>query len=117
MEDEYVEEAIKNFSDSSSPYFSRLIESLFKQCDPIKDFAYDVFTPTSSLTSDGSTLIDQLRRSIIPIFELRGAVEFCPPLFHVKISDDFNSISFLDESGQVVRLPGDLKTSYARYLA
>ena len=117
MEDEYVEEAIRNFSDSSSPYFSRLIESLFKQCDPIKDFAYDVLTSSGSWAADGSALLDQLRRTIIPVFELRGAAEFSPPLFHVKISDDSDSISFLDESGQIVILPGDLKTGYARYLA
>ena len=52
------------------------------------------------------------------MFQKHGAIEFMMPLFHLKTDASIdNSLSLLDDHGQILELPFNLTKQFARFVA
>lgn len=117
MESEAVRRAVASMTDPNSPYFEKVLGSLFaRQVEPAKDYAWDM----------GSTLPtpdDLMRRfivkdTLITIFRRHGAVEAPTATLYPKSSHyGPNAVHLLDRNGTVLQLPFDLVMGHARSLA
>ncbi|KAK4142286.1 anticodon binding domain of tRNAs-domain-containing protein [Dichotomopilus funicola] len=117
MESEAIRRAIAGVADPTSPYFEKMLETVFsRQVDQAKDYAWDI-----SSTSPKS--IDLMRRyivkeTLISIFRKHGAVEApTASLYPRSLHYDQNAVHLLDKNGTVLQLPFDLMMGHARSLA
>ncbi|KAL2176348.1 anticodon binding domain of tRNAs-domain-containing protein [Thermothelomyces heterothallicus CBS 202.75] len=117
MESEAIRRAIAGVADPNSPYFQKMLETLFsRQVEQVKDYAWDM---SSSIPSPA----DLMRRFIvkdvlISIFRRHGAVE-APTASLYPRSPHYgpNAVHLLDKNGTVLQLPFDLVMGHARSLA
>lgn len=115
LEDEYIGEAIRSVTNPSTPYYGKLLNTLFAQpTDPTKNYTFDF---NAGILSDANHLAfqDDLARCIEKICRRHGAINFIPPLLMPRAA--CNSPAFLNPAGQLVQLPGDLTTPFARFVA
>jgi eukaryotic translation initiation factor 2-alpha kinase 4 len=119
MEDETTRRALASLTNSSSPYYPKVVSALFAApLEPAKDFTWDMSAPTP-------TLAELLYRGIVKeeltsIFRRHGAVEaprssLYPRSSHYSANQ--NIVQLLDQNGTVVQLPFDLMLGNARLLA
>ena len=122
VEDEAVQAALQSLSDKSSPFFAKLISSLF---DPTsigdsrtaKDYTYDLQVGLKTEIAD--LLIQSfVKDQLINVFRRHGAVETQRPQL-LPSSNHYadEAARFLDSSGMQVQLPFDLTLPFARMLA
>ncbi|KAL2131318.1 hypothetical protein VTI74DRAFT_5278 [Chaetomium olivicolor] len=117
MESEAIRRAIAGMADPSSPYFEKMLSTLFaRQIEQAKDYAWDM---SSSMPSPA----DLMRRyivkdTLISIFRRHGAVEAPTACLYPRSSHyGQNAVHLLDRNGTVLQLPFDLVMGHARSLA
>jgi translation initiation factor 2-alpha kinase 4 len=117
MESEAIRRAIAGMADPNSPYFVKMLETLFsRQIEQAKDYAWDMSSSTPSPA-------DLMRRyivkdTLVSIFRRHGAVEAPMASLYPKSSHyGHNAVHLLDKNGTVLQLPFDLVMGHARSLA
>ncbi|KAI0119984.1 serine/threonine-protein kinase gcn2 [Nemania sp. FL0031] len=119
MENETTRRALASLTNSSSPYYPKVVSTLFAApLEPTKDFAWDMSVPCP-------TTAELLHRGIVKdeltsIFRRHGAVEAPRSSLYPRSSHYFatqNLVQLLDQNGMVVQLPFDLMLGNARLLA
>ena len=121
VEDEIVRTAIQGISDTTSPYYTKLLDALFtrRQVEEIaaNDYTYDM--PVTSNVSSNDLLMHKLiKDKLSEIFRSHGAVETRRPLLLPDSHYYSNAAArLLDASGTLVQLPYDLTLPNARNLA
>ncbi|KAK4127619.1 Serine/threonine-protein kinase [Parathielavia appendiculata] len=117
MESEAIRRAIAGVADPNSPYFQKMLDTLFaRQIEPAKDYAWDMSSSTPSPA-------DLMRRyivkdTLISIFRRHGAVEAPPACLYPRSSHYGQyAVHLLDRNGTVLQLPFDLVMGHARSLA
>ncbi|KAK3499553.1 anticodon binding domain of tRNAs-domain-containing protein [Neurospora hispaniola] len=117
MESEAIRRAIAGLSDPNSPYYQKMLETLFSRpIEQAKDYAWD-------MSSSGPSPQELLRQfivkdTLISIFRRHGAVE-APTVCLYPSSSHYgqNAVHLLDQNGTVLQLPFDLMMGHARSLA
>ncbi len=117
MESEAIRRAIAGMADPTSPYFEKMLETLFsRQIEQAKDYAWD-------MSATAPSPADLMRRyivkdALISIFRRHGAVETpAASLYPQSPQYGQNAVHLLDKTGTVLQLPFDLVTGHARSLA
>ena len=121
VEDEIVRTAIQGISDTTSPYYTKLLDALFtrRQAEELaaKDYTYDL-PVTSNYRSNDLLMHKSIKDKLTEIFRLHGAVETRRPLLMPGSHYYSNAAAhLLDPSGTLVQLPYDLTLPNARNLA
>lgn len=120
VEDEYIEDAIKNVTTPGSTHFGRLLGSLFTQpSDPLKQYTFDF---NSGISTDflGLKKLDIISQKITEVFRRYGGIEFSAPALLPKndqILTQSEHVKLLASDGSVVQLRGDHTMPFARFLA
>ena len=121
IEDETIRAALAGISDSTSPFYSKLMSALFTRSDAttaVKSQTYDV-NNTQGFEPDDLLLQSMIKERIVSVFRHHGAVEYHRPLLFPR-SDYYShskAVQLLDPSGTLVNLPYDLTLPLARLLA
>ncbi|GAB1314400.1 eukaryotic translation initiation factor 2-alpha kinase [Madurella fahalii] len=117
MESEAIRRAIAGMADPNSPYFQKMLRTLFdRQIEQAKDYAWD-------MSSSGPSPADLMRQfvvkdTLISIFRRHGAVEAPTACLYPRSSHyGQNAVHLLDRNGTVLQLPFDLIMGHARSLA
>ncbi|KAH8898540.1 serine/threonine-protein kinase gcn2 [Thozetella sp. PMI_491] len=117
MESETITRALAGLADPSSPYYRRVLDTLFaKQNEQTKDYAWDM--STTGITP--AVLMRQyiVRQTLVAIFRRHGAIEASRTCLYPKSSHyGGNVVELVDRSGTVLQLPFDLVLGHARSLA
>ncbi|KAM7217902.1 Serine/threonine-protein kinase GCN2 [Rhypophila decipiens] len=118
MESETIRRAIAGLSDPSSPYYQKMLSTLFaRRLEQAKDYAWDMSS------SSGPSQDELMRRyivkdTLISIFRKHGAVESPTSVLYPRSSHyGQNAVQLLDQDGTVLQLPFDLVMGHARSLA
>lgn len=117
MESETITRTLAGMSDPSSPYYRKMLSTLFaRKAEPAKDFAWDsnVASPTmGELLNQGA-----VKETLTAIFRRHGALEVSRILLYPR-SPHYanNAVQLLDQNGIVVQLPYDLTMGHARLTA
>ncbi|KAI0537816.1 serine/threonine-protein kinase gcn2 [Xylaria digitata] len=119
MENETTRRALASLTNSSSPYYPKVVSTLFTApLEPTKDFAWDMSAPCPT----GAELLHRgiVKEELTSIFRRHGAVEaprssLYPRSPHYSASQ--HVVQLLDQNGTVVQLPFDLMLGNARLLA
>jgi len=96
-----------------SSHYLQVVQALFKQpYNPVKASSYNSMTDRTAFEQVTNVVVEHLRR----IFTKHGAVEMDAPLLGPidPISQQSNVAMFLDSSGDLVALPRNLLTPFAR---
>ena len=119
MESETIRRAIASLTDPDSPYFKKMLSSLFlRQVEQAKDYAWDM--SSSSFVPGPTDLLRQhiAKEMLVSIFRRHGAVEKPASSLYPRSSHyGQNAVQLLDQSGTVLQLPFDLVMGHARFLA
>ncbi|KAJ4306592.1 eukaryotic translation initiation factor 2-alpha kinase [Collariella sp. IMI 366227] len=117
MESEAIRRAIAGMADPSSPYFEKMLSTLFaRQIEQAKDYAWEM----SSSTPAPADLMRRyiVKDTLISIFRRHGAVEAPTASLYPRSSHyGQNAVHLLDRNGSVLQLPFDLVMGHARSLA
>ncbi|KAI9714893.1 MAG: hypothetical protein M1820_000182 [Bogoriella megaspora] len=123
IEDETIREALRSLSDSSSPYYQKMMTALFSQPPDslIKGAAWDLEAAKNSQISEAGDVLLQtfVRDRLTSVFRRHGALETNRP-FLFPLSPyyaNLNVVQILHPSGSLMQLPYDLTLPYARSLA
>jgi translation initiation factor 2-alpha kinase 4 len=117
MESETIRRALAGLSDSESPYYQKMMSTLFATTNKqAKDFAWDIDTTMQS--SSDLLLQGLVKQQLIEIFRHHGAVETPRSmLFPRSRHYGSNAVQLLDANGTLLQLPFDLTLPHARSLA
>ena len=117
MESEAIRRAIAGMADPNSPYFEKMLETLFaRQIEQAKDYAWDMSSSTPSPADLMRRFI--VKDTLISIFRRHGAVEAPTACLYPRSSHyGQNAVHLLDKNGTVLQLPFDLVMGHARSLA
>ncbi|KAK3953067.1 anticodon binding domain of tRNAs-domain-containing protein [Pseudoneurospora amorphoporcata] len=118
MESEAIRRAIAGLSDPNSPYYQKMLETLFSRpIEQAKDYAWDM----SSSGPSPQELMRQfiVKDTLVSIFRRHGAVEAPTACLYPSSSHYIgqNAVHLLDQNGTVLQLPFDLMMGHARSLA
>ncbi|KAL2262831.1 hypothetical protein VTK26DRAFT_9352 [Humicola hyalothermophila] len=117
MESEAIRRAIAGMADPNSPYFEKMLSTLFaRQIEQAKDYAWDM----SSTIPSPADLMRRciVKETLISIFRRHGAVERPISYLYPRASHyGENAVHLLDRNGTVLQLPFDLVMGHARSLA
>ncbi|MCJ1476874.1 hypothetical protein MMC13_005543 [Lambiella insularis] len=121
VEDETIRTAIQGISDTTSPYYTKLLDALFSsqqgESSAMKDFTYDMAVD-ANLNSGDLLLQKMVKDKLTEVFRRHGAVETQRPLLLPNSRYYSNAAArLLDSSGTLVQLPYDLTLPHARMLA
>lgn len=120
IEDETIRTALRGISDTTSPYYSKLMDAIFSQPTSdltVKDHTYDIAT-LPKLAVDDLILQRMVKDKLSTVFRRHGAVETSRPILLPYSAYYSNTaVRLLDSSGTVVQLPYDLTLPNARILA
>ncbi|KAK9721901.1 eukaryotic translation initiation factor 2-alpha kinase [Basidiobolus ranarum] len=121
MEDDYIEECLRTIGNPNTPFYHRLMGSLFGQePDKHKDFTYDFNSKNNTFDQHNALFYAKVHDRLIRIFNLHAAIELGTPLLMPK-SDIYDSsqkpVHLLDATGGIVQLPFDLTVPFARYIS
>ena len=117
MESETIRRAIAGLADPSSPYYQKMLSTLFaRRLEQAKDYAWDM----SSTGPTPSELMRQyiVKETLVSIFRRHGAVEISTSCLYPRSAHYAqNAVQVLDQDGTVLQLPFDLVMGHARALA
>lgn len=116
LEDEYFKGALNLMTKADSPHQQAVLNSLFRQPPrPTRGFIYDFETDLPEYAALNDIVTDRLAA----IFRLHGAVDAEPPLLMpvMDVEDEGQKATFIDRHGEVVTLPDNLITPFARSAA
>ncbi|KJZ71896.1 hypothetical protein HIM_08741 [Hirsutella minnesotensis 3608] len=117
MESETIRRTLAGLSDPSSPYYQKMLSTLFSR--PVaatKDVAWDMLATTPSPTE----LLNQgvVKNVLSSIFRRHGALEAPRSIIYPRSSHyGDNVVQVLDSNGTVLQLPYDLTLGHARMVA
>ncbi|KAK3685957.1 anticodon binding domain of tRNAs-domain-containing protein [Podospora appendiculata] len=117
MESETIRRAIAGLADPSSPYYQKMLSTLFtRRLEQAKDYAWDM---SSSGPGPGDLMRQFIAKDIlVSIFRRHGAVETPTSSLYPQSSHyGQNAVQLLDQNGTVLQLPFDLVMGHARSLA
>jgi eukaryotic translation initiation factor 2-alpha kinase 4 len=117
MESETIRRTLAGLSDPSSPFYQKMLTTLFsRSVEQAKDYTWDMFT-TSPGSSDLLNL-STVKEALIAIFRRHGALETTRNSIYPRsaLYTD-NVVQLLDVNGTVLQLPYDLTMGQARMLA
>jgi len=121
MEDEYIQEILRTIVNPNTPYYNKLMSSLFSQyCDRHTDFTYEFNSGNSVFEPSKSVIYSNIKDKMINIFKNHGAIEMdnTPLLIPKTTIHDFKKAVYLmDSGGGIVELPFDLTVPFARYIS
>ncbi|KAG4084045.1 Serine/threonine-protein kinase [Neocallimastix lanati (nom. inval.)] len=121
MEDEYINETLRTISNPNTPYYNKLMTSLFsKYCDGQTDFAYEFNSGNGAFDASKSVTFSKIKDRMITIFRNHGAIEMdnTPLLMpRIPIHDFKQAVYLMDSGGGIVELPYDLTVPFARYIS
>ncbi|CAH0005326.1 unnamed protein product [Clonostachys byssicola] len=117
MESETIRRTLAGLSDPNSPYYQKMLSTLFSRpVETTRDYAWDMFATSPNATD----LLHQstVKQSLISIFRRHGALESARTSIYPKstLYGD-NVFRVLDSNGTVLQLPYDLTMGHARMLA
>ncbi|RDA82916.1 hypothetical protein CP532_6051 [Ophiocordyceps camponoti-leonardi (nom. inval.)] len=117
MESETIRRILAGLSDPTSPYYDKMLSTLFaRPVDATRDYAWDMLATSPSPTE----LLQQgvVKSIITSIFRRHGALE-TPSSFIYPRSSYYgdNVVHVLDQNGTVLQLPYDLTLGHARMVA
>ncbi|TVY91069.1 eIF-2-alpha kinase [Lachnellula willkommii] len=117
MESETIRRALEGLSDSGSPYYHKMMSTLFSMPNKqAKDFAWDMNTVNH--TASDLLLQGLVKQKLISIFRNHGAVETPRSvLFPRSRHYGTNAVQLLDANGTLLQLPYDLTLPHARSIA
>lgn len=122
MESETIRRTLAGLSDPSSPYYKKMLSTLFaRPNEKTQDYTWDM--AASSSTSSSLTAADVLnqntvKKTLISIFRRHGALEMPRSSLYPRSAHyGDNVVKLLDTSGHVLQLPYDLTMGHARALA
>ncbi|KDQ25175.1 hypothetical protein PLEOSDRAFT_1066383 [Pleurotus ostreatus PC15] len=113
LEDEYFRGALRMMTKQDSPHHQAVLSALFNQPVQLsRRFIYDREADLPEHANLNGIVVDRLSS----IFRLHGAVDIEPPLLIpvVDPEDEKTHATFLDRHGDIVMLPNDLLTPFAR---
>lgn len=117
MESETIRQALASLTDSRSPYYQKVLTSLFSVPTlQAKDFAWDM--GAINHTAPDLLLQSIVKQKLTSIFRQHGAVE-APRSVLIPKSTHYgpNAVQLLDQNGTSLQLPYDLTMSHARFIA
>ena len=123
VEDEQIRQALSSLSDSSSPYFSRMMETLFTQTSntQVQSRLWDANRDalTNANATDYILLQGTVKAKMASIFRRYGAIEVNRQAVFPKSSlYSSNDIAqYIDATGTLVQLPYDLIYPHARTIS
>ncbi|KAJ9657622.1 eukaryotic translation initiation factor 2-alpha kinase [Coniosporium apollinis] len=124
IEDETIRQALRGLSDTSSPYYHKMMSALFSQTPDmqVKDFAWDMGSSNGPHGPNAGELLLQscVRGQLKSVFRRHGAVEVQRPIVFPRSAHyaaGTGVYQLLDASGTLVQLPFDLTLPHARALA
>ncbi|KAM7209231.1 Anticodon binding domain of tRNAs domain containing protein [Naviculisporaceae sp. PSN 640] len=117
MESETIRRAIAGLSDPTSPYYQKMLSTLFaRRLEQAKDYAWDM--STSGPSQDELMRRYIVKDMLVSIFRKHGAVETPTSILYPRSSHyGQNAVQLLDQDGTVLQLPFDLVMGHARSLA
>jgi eukaryotic translation initiation factor 2-alpha kinase 4 len=117
MESETIRRALEGLSDSGSPYYHKMMSTLFSMPNKqAKDFAWDM--GAANHTPSDLLLQGLVKQKLISIFRNHGAVETPRSiLFPRSRHYATNAVQLLDSNGTLLQLPYDLTLPHARFIA
>ncbi|KAJ0355585.1 hypothetical protein KNSL1_000712 [Colletotrichum chrysophilum] len=118
MESETIRRTLAGLADPSSPYYKKMLSTLFaRPVEQAKDYAWDM-NETSPSETDLVNL-STVKATLIDIFRRHGALECQRNCLYPRSShyNDSNAVKLLDANGMVLQLPFDLTMGHARMLA
>ncbi|GKT49171.1 eIF-2-alpha kinase GCN2 [Colletotrichum spaethianum] len=117
MESETIRRTLAGLADPSSPYYKKMLSTLFSRpLEQAKDYAWDMHE-TSPSQAD---LLNQsiVKETLISIFRRHGALECQRTCLYPRSAHYAeNVVRLLDSNGTVLQLPFDLTMGHARMLA
>lgn len=117
MESETIRRTLAGLADPSSPYYRKMLSTLFSRpVEPTKDYAWDMFTTSPS----AAELLNQgvVKKALISIFRRHGALETTRSSIYPRSTHyGDNVVHLLDSDGTVLQLPYDLTMGHARMMA
>lgn len=119
-EDRYITEAIRTLADTSTPYYTRLMNALFSQYqDKYNDYTYDFNTTPAQFDPYNTLLEDRVIEQIRYVFTCHAAIKVESPLFipKVNINSKKDVVVMMDSTGSLVELPYDATVSFARCIS
>ncbi|KND93967.1 Serine/threonine-protein kinase gcn2 [Tolypocladium ophioglossoides CBS 100239] len=117
MESETIRRTLAGLSDPSSPYYRKMLSTLFgRPIEPTKDYAWDMFATSPSPAELHNQGV--VKDTLISIFRRHGALETTRSSIYPKSAHyGDNVFQLLDSNGTVVQLPYDLTMGLARLVA
>lgn len=125
IEDDTIKEALRGLSDSSSPYYQKMMSALFAQTTEgnTKDLAWDLRSipskHASGLSLSHALVTTEVTEALQTVFCRHGAVS-TPRAAVFPLSQHYtnsNVVKLFDASGTLVQLPYDLTLPLARQVA
>ncbi|KAH8908968.1 Serine/threonine-protein kinase [Coniochaeta sp. PMI_546] len=121
MESETIRRALDGIADPSSPYYQKMLQTLFsRQVEQAKDYAWDMSSTNSAHSASANDLMRQyiVKDTLISIFRRHGAVEASRSHIYPRSSHyGPNVVQLLNQNGTLLQLPFDLMMGHARSLA
>lgn len=120
IEDETIKEALRGLSDTSSPYYQKMMSALFSQTpdNQVKDYIWDMGVESGMHDPKSNDVLLQslVKDKLTSIFRKHGALETQRQILFPRSSHytSNNVVQLLDASGTLVQLPFDLTLPGAR---
>lgn len=117
MESETLRETLASLTDSSSPYFQKVLAAFFSRpMEHAKDFAWDLSSPV--VHANDLLMQGLVKQKLTTIFRTHGAVEASrSAIIPSSGYYDSNAVRLLDSNGTLTQLAYDLTFSHARDIA
>lgn len=117
MESETIRRTLAGLADPSSPYYRKMLSTLFaRPVEAAKDYAWDMFN--TSLTAEELLNMSAVKQGLTSIFRHHGALETTRSTIYPRSSlYGDNVVQLLDSNGTVLQLPYDLTMANARLMA
>ena len=123
VEDAQVEQALSKLTDPSSPFFNRMMDTLFVQQtnSELQKRLWNASKDSLVKSEAGEYVLMQslVKGKMISVFRRYGAIETSRPMVFPKSSHYASNdvAQFIDGSGTLVQLPYDLILPHARMIA
>ncbi|KAI9718986.1 MAG: hypothetical protein M1828_006362 [Chrysothrix sp. TS-e1954] len=122
IEDDQVRLALSNLSDSTSPYYHRMMSLLFKPSanDQLRDQTWELETDATASVSERYGLVQTfVKDRLTGVFKRHGLIETTRQGLFPRSNyyTAGNVMTMLDASGNLLQLPYDLTLPHARAIA
>ncbi len=116
----YLQETLNSIRHLHSVSFSRIVEAIHSRHNPeYVEYTFDqdrlkhITEIQGQIVSSCATALHSTMRTV---FETHGAIPLSPPML-MPTRKSSNGVQLLDKGGQLLMLPSDLTSPFARYMA